>query len=40
MMPFSVENKSKGQTVSSVIIDKYEVDKEMDDNLFVKPVKK
>jgi len=40
MMPFTVENKSKGQTVSHVVIDKYEVDKEVDDNLFVKPVKK
>jgi hypothetical protein len=40
MMPFSIENKSKGQTISNVIIDKYEVDKEVDDNLFLKPVKK
>ena len=40
MMPFTVENKSKGQNVSHVVIDKYEVDKEVDDNLFVKPVKK
>jgi len=40
MMPFSMENKLKGQTVSNVVIDKYEVDKEVDDNLFVKPVKK
>jgi len=40
MMPFSMENKFKGQTVSNVIVDKYEVNNEVDDNLFVKPVKK
>ncbi len=40
MLPFTVENKSKGQSVSHVVVDKYEVDKEVDDNLFVKPVKK
>ncbi|MCX6246963.1 MAG: hypothetical protein NTW10_04450 [Bacteroidetes bacterium] len=40
MMPFSIENKSKGVSISHVMIDRYEVNKEMDDNLFVKPVKK
>ena len=40
MMPFSIENKYKGQTVSHVVIDKYEINNEVDDNLFVKPIKK
>jgi outer membrane lipoprotein-sorting protein len=40
MMPFAIENKYKGQTVSHVVIDKYEINKEIDDNLFVKPAKK
>lgn len=40
MLPFSLENKYKGQTVSNLVIEKYEVDKEVDDNLFLKPVKK
>ena len=40
MMPFAIENKMKGQTVSHVVIDKYEINKEVDDNLFVKPAKK
>jgi hypothetical protein len=39
-LPFSVENKIKGQTVSSVVIDKYEVNKEIDDHIFDKPAKK
>lgn len=39
-LPFSVENKLKGQTVSSVVIDKYEVNQEIDDQIFNKPVKK
>jgi outer membrane lipoprotein-sorting protein len=40
MMPFAIENKFKGQTVSNVVIDKYEINIDVDDNLFVKPVKK
>ena len=44
MMPFAIENKFKGQggqTVSQhVLIDKYEVNKEVADTLFVKPEKK
>jgi hypothetical protein len=40
MMPFTIENKYKGQTVSHVVIDTYEINKEIDDNLFVKPAKK
>jgi outer membrane lipoprotein-sorting protein len=40
MLPFSIENKSKGQTVSNVVVDKYEVDNDVDDNLFVKPPQK
>jgi len=40
MMPFSIENKYKGQTVSHVVIDKYEINGEVEDSLFVKPVKK
>ena len=40
MMPFAIENKYKGQTVSHVLIDKYEINLDVDDNLFVKPVKK
>ena len=40
MMPFAVENKFKGQTISNVVIEKYEINKDVDDNLFVKPVKK
>ena len=40
MMPFVVENKYKGQTVSHIVMDKYEINKEIDDSLFVKPAKK
>jgi outer membrane lipoprotein-sorting protein len=40
MMPFAIENKYKGQTVSTVVIDSYEANKPIDDNLFIKPVKK
>jgi outer membrane lipoprotein-sorting protein len=40
MMPFSIENKYKGQTVSHVVIDKYEINLDVDDSLFVKPIKK
>ena len=40
MMPFSMENKVKGQTVSHVEIGKYEINQEVNDSLFVKPAKK
>jgi outer membrane lipoprotein-sorting protein len=40
MLPFSLENKFKGQTVSHVAIDKYEINKDVADSLFVKPAKK
>ncbi|MEI6579648.1 MAG: hypothetical protein WCN92_09330 [Eubacteriales bacterium] len=40
MMPFALENKFKGQSVSHVVMEKYEINKEMDDNLFIKPAKK
>ena len=40
MMPFSIENKYKGQTVSNVVIDKYGINNEIYDHLFEKPVKK
>jgi hypothetical protein len=40
LMPFSIENKVKGQTVSTVVIDKYEINRELNDSLFVKPAKK
>ena len=39
-MPFAIENKVKGQTVSTVEIIKYEVNKDLNDSLFVKPAKK
>jgi outer membrane lipoprotein-sorting protein len=40
LMPFAIENKVKGQTVSNVVIDKYEINQELNDSLFIKPVKK
>ena len=40
MMPFTIENKFKGQTVSHVVMDKYEINKEVSDSLFMKPAKK
>jgi outer membrane lipoprotein-sorting protein len=40
MMPFTIENKFKGQTVSHVVMDKYEINKEVSDSLFLKPAKK
>jgi hypothetical protein len=40
IMPFTIENKYKGQTVSHVVMDKYEINKEVSDSLFVKPAKK
>ncbi len=40
LMPFAIENKVKGQTVSTVEIIKYEVNKDLNDSLFVKPAKK
>jgi hypothetical protein len=40
LMPFTIENKSKGQTVSHFIVDKYEINTEVNDSLFIKPIKK
>jgi outer membrane lipoprotein-sorting protein len=40
MLPFALENKFKGQTVSHVVIDKYEMNKEVADSLFIKHAKK
>jgi|OpeIllAssembly_1097287.scaffolds.fasta_scaffold213973_1 outer membrane lipoprotein-sorting protein len=40
VLPFAIENKFKGQTVSNVLIEKYEINKEVSDSLFVKPAKK
>jgi hypothetical protein len=40
MMPFAIENKYKGQTVSTIVLESYEVNKPIDDNLFIKPEKK
>lgn len=40
MMPFTIENKYKGQTVSHVVMEKYEINKEVSDSLFLKPAKK
>jgi len=40
VLPFAIENKYKGQTVSNVVIEKYEINKEVSDSLFVKPAKK
>jgi outer membrane lipoprotein-sorting protein len=44
MMPFAIENKFKGQGDQSVsqhvLIDKYEINKEVADSLFVRPAKK
>jgi len=40
VLPFAIENKYKGQTVSNVLIEKYEINKEVSDSLFVKPAKK
>ena len=40
MMPFALENKYKGQSVSHVVIEKYEINKEVNDSLFMKPAKK
>jgi len=40
MMPFAMENKFKGQTVSNLVIETYDVNKVVDDNLFIKPAKK
>jgi len=44
MLPFVLENKFKGQNdqmvTQYILIDKYEVDKDVDDLLFVKPGKK
>ena len=40
LLPFTIENKTKGQTVSHFVIDKYEMNTEVNDSLFIKPVKK
>ena len=44
MLPFLIENKFKGQNgevnTQHILIEKYEVDKPVDDSLFVKPAKK
>ena len=40
VLPFAIESKFKGQTVSNVLIEKYEINKEVSDSLFVKPAKK
>jgi outer membrane lipoprotein-sorting protein len=40
LLPFIIENKSKGQTVSHFMVDKYETNTEVNDSLFIKPVKK
>jgi len=40
LLPFTIENKTKGQTVSHFIIDKYEMNTEVNDSIFIKPVKK
>ena len=40
LLPFTIENKSKGQTVSHFIVDKYEINTEINDSIFIKPVKK
>jgi hypothetical protein len=40
LLPFTIENKTKGQTVSHFIVDKYEMNTDVNDSIFVKPVKK
>jgi hypothetical protein len=40
LFPFTIENKNKGQVVSHFIVDRYEVNTEVNDSLFIKPVKK
>jgi outer membrane lipoprotein-sorting protein len=40
MLPFSLETKLKGQTISNVVVDSYQVNNDVDDNLFLKPPKK
>jgi outer membrane lipoprotein-sorting protein len=40
MIPFSVENKYKGQTVSHFVVEKYEINQPVNDSLFFKPLKK
>ena len=40
LLPFTIENKSKGQTVSHFMVDKYEINTDVNDSLFIKPVKK
>jgi outer membrane lipoprotein-sorting protein len=40
MMPFAMENKYKGQTISSLVLQTYEINTAVDDNLFTRPPKK
>jgi outer membrane lipoprotein-sorting protein len=40
MVPFAIENKFKGQTVSHFVVEKYEINLPVNDSLFVKPLKK
>jgi hypothetical protein len=37
MMPYTIESKMKGQTISNIVIDSLLFDKEMSDSLFIKP---
>jgi len=39
LLPFTIENKSKGQTVSHFIVDKYEINTDINDSIFIKHVK-
>jgi len=38
--PGNIESKAGGQTMAKIIIDSIEFNKDLDDSLFVKPVKK
>ncbi|MEI7897391.1 MAG: hypothetical protein WCJ26_10185 [bacterium] len=40
MMPFAMESKYNGETGERMVIDKYEINAELSDSLFVKPAKK
>ena len=40
LFPFTIENKNKGQVASHFIVDRYEVNADVNDSLFIKPVKK
>ena len=39
LMPFTITNKMKEQTVSSIVIEKIEINLPVSDSLFIKPVK-